>query len=149
MTSPHYDRPTEPSYTNADKAASPMRQIRDAGDAVRNLVSQFSDLIRQEMMLARAEMSEAAGKVKTGVIAIATGFILALAALIVLLNAIVIALANVMAPWLAATIVGVVVLIVAAIFIAMGQSRLSATSLAPTRTAENVQRDANMIKDNV
>ena len=50
------------------------------------------------------------------------------------------------AGW-AALIVGVVFAIIAYIMLRKGTNDLKLTSLAPSRTARNVQRDANVVKE--
>jgi drug/metabolite transporter (DMT)-like permease len=104
-------------------------------------------LFRKEIELARAETSEKISQAGVAAGAIAAGGILALAALIVLLGALVAALGEVMAPALAALIVGGVVAIIAFALIYKGMNDLKASNLAPTRTVEALRRDAHMVKE--
>jgi hypothetical protein len=123
---------------------------RSLKDLVGDLTSSVSTLFRKEIELARAETSE---KINQAVVAggsIAAGGILALAALIVLLQALVIALAELgLAPALSALIVGGIVAIIAFALIYKGTNDLKASNLAPTRTADSLRRDAEMVKEQV
>ena len=51
--------------------------------------------------------------------------------------------------WLAALIVGGVVAAVGFLLVRKGQSDLSATRLAPERTAANIRKDLNLMKEQV
>jgi hypothetical protein len=123
---------------------------RSLKDLVGDLTSSVSTLFRKEIELARAETSE---KINQAVVAggsIAAGGILALAALIVLLQALVIALAELgLAPALSALIVGGIVAIIAFALIYKGTNDLKASNLAPTRTADSLRRDAEIVKEQV
>jgi drug/metabolite transporter (DMT)-like permease len=112
-----------------------------------DLTQSVTTLFRKEIELARAETSEKISQAGVAAGAIAAGGILALAALIVLLGALVAALGEVMAPALAALIVGGVVAIIAFALIYKGINDLKASNLAPTRTVEALRRDAHMVKE--
>jgi drug/metabolite transporter (DMT)-like permease len=112
-----------------------------------DLTHSVTTLFRKEIELARAETSEKISQAGVAAGAIAAGGILALAALIVLLGALVAALGEVMAPALAALIVGGVVAIIAFALIYKGMNDLKASNLAPTRTVEALRRDAHMVKE--
>jgi uncharacterized membrane protein YqjE len=116
-------------------AVSP-EQNRSTRQLLRELVNEVTELVRSEMRLARAETSENVGRIGGAVMRIAAGALLGFAALIVLLQALVVALANLVEPWLASLIVGVVVAAIGYALVRSGQSDLKPESLAPTRTAE-------------
>jgi uncharacterized membrane protein YqjE len=141
MDAPRYR--TEFDETNYSAQAKPVSAL------LKELVSNISLLVRQELMLARAEMGEKTSSLMNGVISIACGFVLALAALIVLLDAVVLALSNSVPMWASALIVGGVVAVIAAIFIYIGQSRLSAANMMPDRTVRNMRDDARVIREKV
>jgi protein-S-isoprenylcysteine O-methyltransferase Ste14 len=98
--------------------------------------------------LARAEVSENATKAAVAVGVLVGGVVVSLAALNVLTAALVAALteAGIPAGW-SALIVGVALAAVAIAMITKGMNDLKATSLAPTRTAKNVKRDAEALKE--
>ncbi|MGI8438958.1 MAG: phage holin family protein, partial [Thermoleophilaceae bacterium] len=95
-----------------------------ASELVRKLADQTSTLVRQELAIARAELSE---KVKFwglggGLFGVAA--LLALFALIVLIATAILALAEAVAPWLAALIVAVVLLLIAGVLGLVGKQQV-------------------------
>ncbi len=111
-------------------------------------LNHVSTLVRKEVDLARAEISENLNKAGAAVGMLVAAAIIALTTLNVLAAALVAALteAGIEAGW-SSLIVGVVLGLIA-LFLAMkGKNDLSASSLAPTRTAKNVKRDAYAVKD--
>ncbi|MDX1421769.1 MAG: phage holin family protein [Kiloniellales bacterium] len=116
---------------------------------LKELIDEVSQLIRQEFRLAQAESAEKIGQVQSGLISIVAGLLLAFAALLILLQALVIALANVVAPWLASVIVGVVVAATSFVFVKQGQSSLKVVNLLPARTVKSVRDDKDMVMEKV
>jgi uncharacterized membrane protein len=116
---------------------------------LKELIDEGSQLIRQEFRLAQAESAEKIGQVQSGLISIVAGLLLAFAALLILLQALVIALANVVAPWLASVIVGVVVAATSFVFVKQGQSSLKVVNLLPARTVKSVRDDKDMVMEKV
>ncbi|MGR3761799.1 phage holin family protein [Roseobacteraceae bacterium NS-SX3] len=113
-------------------------------DALNNI----SALVRNEIALARAEVSENLNRAAVALGLIVGAVVVALVALNVLAGALVAGLteAGIDAGW-AALIVGIGFGAVAFAMIAKGTNDLKLSSLAPTRTAENVKRDAKTIKE--
>ena len=122
---------------------------RSVGQLLRDLADDVTRLIRDELALARSEASDNVHRMGAAVISIAAGAVLGVAALVVLLQAVVMGLSNHMPDWMAAVITGGVVALVGLILVHKGQKDLSASSLAPTRTAANVRKDLNMVKEQV
>ncbi len=114
------------------------------GDAL----SHVSALVRKEVDLARAEVNENLKSAGAAVGLIVGAVVVALTALNVLTAALVAALteAGVPAGW-SALIVGVVLAIIAYVMATKGTNDLKLSSLAPTRTAKNVKRDAQTVKE--
>ena len=121
---------------------------KSAGGLLSDALTHVSSLVRSEVDLARAEMSESISSAGTAIISIAAGAIIALTALNVASVALVAALteAGIPAGW-AALLVGVVFAIVAYVLLKKGMNDLKLISLAPTRTAKNLKRDAKAIKE--
>jgi len=121
---------------------------RGVPDIVVDLLNEFTTLLRKEVRLAKTEVSDKIGMVGVGLGMIVGGAVLAMAALVLILEAIAAAIVEQggLTPAAAAAIVGVVVLAIAAIFFAIGISRLKARNLAPKRTVEQLQRDAAVAK---
>lgn len=121
---------------------------KSAGGVLQDAMANVGALVRNEVDLARAEISENLSKAGVAVGLIAGGAIVVLVALNVLAAALVSALteAGLEAGW-AALIVGVVLGVIAYLLIQKGLNDLKLSSLAPTRTARNVRRDAEAVKD--
>ncbi|WCR10319.1 phage holin family protein [Paracoccus stylophorae] len=121
---------------------------KSAGGLVQDAMSNVSALVRNEVDLARAEINENLTKAGVAAGMIAAGAIVVLVALNVLAAALVAALteAGLDGGW-AALIVGVVLAVIAYVMIQKGMNDLKLSSLAPTRTAKNVRRDAEAVKD--
>jgi uncharacterized membrane protein YqjE len=117
---------------------------------VGNAIRDGADLLRQEFGLFRAEMAENASAVGKGVAMFAVAAIFALAALIWLTQALVYGLAILVgSQWLAALIVGVLLLVIALVLVVIGKNRLSAATLAPTRTVQTLKQDSEILTERV
>ena len=93
------------------------------------LVSEITNLIRQELRLAQAEASEKVTQAQRGAVTLVAGLLIAFVALIILAQALVLGLSNVVEPWLASVIVGVVLAIVGFALVKGGQSSLKPENL--------------------
>jgi sensor histidine kinase regulating citrate/malate metabolism len=106
------------------------------------------DLVRKEIALAKAEMGQNVQRA-----GVAVGFIVAAAVIgIVTINVLVAALVAALAetdlgPIWSAVIVGLVLALLAYILLRKGMNDLKPEALMPSRTVQNVQRDAHAIKE--
>ncbi len=121
---------------------------KSASGLLSDALGHVSSLVRSEFDLARAEVNE---NLKTAALAIAmilAAVVVALTALNVLAAALVGALteAGIPAIW-SAVIVGGVFTLIAFFMVSKGMNDLKLNSLAPTRTAKNVRRDAQAVKE--
>lgn len=115
---------------------------------VGDVLTHVSNLVRKEFDLARAEISENVTRAGVAVGLLAGALIVALVALNVLAAALTAAIAELgIEPGWAALIVGGLLAIIAFAMVSKGISDLKLTSLAPTRTAKNVRRDAEAVKE--
>jgi len=123
---------------------------RSATDLFGSVVTQISTLFRKEMQLARAEMGEKVGEASGAAALIAIGGVLLLAGLIILLQALVTFLvyAGIPVAWSQVTVF-VVVGLIGYSMLRSGMNRLKATNLVPSRTAEQLSRDAAVVKEQV
>lgn len=121
---------------------------KSAGSLLTEALSHVSSLMRKEVDLARAEVNENLKHAGVAVGLIVGAVVVALTALNVLSAALVAALteAGIAAGW-SAVIVGVLLAIVAYVMIQKGTNDLKLSSLAPSRTAKNVKRDAETMKE--
>ncbi len=115
---------------------------------VEDAFRQMSGLLRSEVDLARAEISENLTRAVKGIVLILVAALLAVTALHVLAGALVAFFVELgLTPGLAALAVAGLFGLVAAVMIFMGVNALKLSSMAPTRTAKNLKRDANAVKE--
>jgi hypothetical protein len=114
-------------------------------------LSQVSTLVRKEVQLARAEMGEKFGQAAGAIAPIAAGGAVLLGALILLLFALaslLVRLFDLATGW-AQLIVAVVFALVGYLLVRSGLSQLRTSNLVPERTAEQISRDAQAVKEQV
>lgn len=123
---------------------------RSIPEVLADAMNQFTILVRKETQLARTEMAEKLGDLAVGIGLLIGGSVLLIPALVILLEAAVNALidAGIGAAW-SALIVGVATLALGGILLALGIGRLKAARPVPTRTIEQLQRDAEVAKQQV
>ncbi|QDA36681.1 phage holin family protein (plasmid) [Paracoccus liaowanqingii] len=106
------------------------------------------ELVRKEITLAKAEMRQNLTRAGAGLGMVAAAAVLGIVTLNVLTAALVAALAETdLGPIWSAVIVGVILAILAYVLLRKGMADLKPENLMPTRTAENVQRDASAVKE--
>ena len=110
---------------------------------------QTGSLFRQEVALLKAELLEKLGLIGQGVGAVAIGALIVFSGWLALLAAAVLGLAAVMAPWLAALIVGFATLGLGAALLYFGKGRLDAQSLALRRTLGSLRENEAWIRERV
>lgn len=119
------------------------------GSLFNDLTEDMGKLVRQEIELARIETVQKVNKAMRSIILMVAGGLLAYAGLITLIITSAIALGNIMPYWLSSLIVGVVVLIVAAILISSGRSSLANLTVVPENTVESIKEDARWAKEQI
>ncbi len=123
------------------------RNLRDTGGLLSDALHQVVALLRGEMDLFRAEMDQNVKHAGAAIGMIVAGIVIMLVALNVLASALVAAITELgLEPGWSALIVGVVFAVIAAILAMKGTNDLKLTSLAPTRTTKNVERDSETVK---
>ncbi|MBV9858716.1 MAG: phage holin family protein [Alphaproteobacteria bacterium] len=120
---------------------------RSVAALLSDLANETIQLIRQEIALLKAELHEKLSRVGQGAAALAAGGLLALSGWLVLLAAAVLGLATVLPPWLAALIVGLVVLALGGGLLYLGKTRFAGDALLPRRTLNSLREDEAWIKD--
>lgn len=117
---------------------------------MRDILTHLSNLMRKEVDLARTEISENLTRAGIAVGLLVGAVVISLTALNVLSAAAVAGIANLgIAPGWASLIVGVALAAIALGLTMKGLNDLKLSSIAPSRAAENVQRDAEMIKEKI
>lgn len=146
-------RPNDPSVTETEDATartttSPLDSVRAAPGLLNEVLTHVSNLVRKEVDLARTEVSENVTRAGVAIGLLVGALVVALVALNVLAAALVAAItaAGIPAGW-SAIIVGGVLAIIAFAMVSKGLKDLKLSSLAPTRAAKNVQRDAETVKE--
>ncbi|WP_122666433.1 phage holin family protein [Pseudomonas viridiflava] len=116
---------------------------------IRQLAHEVPALLSKELALAKAEVRESIQAAKAGVAAVGGGAVVMFAGLVIVLLAAVYALANIMQPWLAALIVGVVAMVIGFIMIQSGKKQFDASNMTPERTVSSLQKDKDAIQRKV
>lgn len=138
-----FDR--RPEHTTAS-TTPPREEDASIGSLLRQLAHEVPLLFTKELALAKAEMRENLRSLKAGLAAVSTGGAVMLAGLVILLMSAVYGLGNVVAPWLAALIVGAAALIVGFIMVSAGKKQFEPESLKPDRTLHSLEKDADAIR---
>jgi hypothetical protein len=113
----------------------------------KDLINEATTLFQQEVALAKAEIGEKVTQVTAGIGSIKAGAAILYVGFLYLLLAGIVALNNVWPAWASCLVVGGAAVIVGAIMLAVGRSRLKRQNLAPKRTVETLEEDRDMIAE--
>ena len=120
---------------------------QSVGELVQRLSQQTATLVRQEMRLATVELQEKGKRAGMGAGMFGGAGVVALYGVGALIAAAIIGLATLVEPWLAAVIVGVVLLAVAGILALSGKKQVKqATPPVPEQALESAKRDVDEVK---
>jgi uncharacterized membrane protein YqjE len=120
---------------------------RSVGELVQALTQQTSALVRHEMRLAQAELQEKGKRMGMGAGMFGGAGLVALYGVGALIAAAIVGLGTLIEPWLAAVIVGVVLLAVAGILALTGKKQVDrGTPPVPEQAIESAKRDVDEIK---
>ena len=123
---------------------------RGIGDLLGDLGRQVSTLVRKEIDLARVEVTSSAGRMSRGAATAGVGGALVYAGLLALLLAAIFGLIEAgFDAWLAALIVGGIVLAIGAVITSMGVKQVQSTDLAPKQTAETVKENVEFVRESM
>jgi hypothetical protein len=132
----------------ANGAQAPPSPEPSTSELVKQLSEQVSVLVRDELKLAQLETVRKGKQAGAGIGMLGGGGLVALYGVGCLIACAVLALSEALAAWLAALIVGVVLLAVAGVAALLGKGRLRrATPPVPTEAAANVKTDVEVIKE--
>ena len=121
---------------------------QSTGELIKLLSEQVSTLVRDELKLAQLEMTRKGKQAGIGAGMLGGGGLLALYGIGCLIACAIIGISRVLAPWLSALVVGVVLLAVAGIAALVGKSRLQqATPPVPQEAVQSVKADVDEIKE--
>ena len=124
--------------STSEAEASAGGHGRSAGDLLRQLVADVSTLFRKELALVASEVGQSVDEAKHGVQSMITGGAVLYAGVLFLLAAITLFIANFLAVWLSALIVG-------AIMVSAGKKRMSTHTLTPERTIASLRKDVDAV----
>ncbi len=130
-----------------------MQQSKDErsiGELLGDLMQQTGTLVRQEVKLATTELSDKASRVGKDVGALAVGGAIAYAGFLALLAAIIIGLGQLGLPWwIAALIVGVVVVAIGGLMVQKGLTALKHQNMMPQQTITSLKEDQTWAKEQI
>jgi len=127
---------------------APPSEERSTGELVKQLSEQVSVLVREEVKLAQLEMTRKGKQFGVGAGMISGGGLIALYGAGCLIACAVLAISEALAAWLAALIVGLVLLAVAGAAAQLGRGRLKkAVPPVPVDTVDSVKADVEEIKE--
>lgn len=143
----------EPRIRETVRVREPVREepavARPLTDVLGDVVRDAQQLIRGEAALLRSEMDRKIQKAVLDLVWVFGGMFVGFAGLIVLLMAAVYALTYVIPAWAAALCIGVLIIVIGGGLTALGLKNLKPSELAPTRTADSVSRDAQVVKEHM
>ena len=122
---------------------------RSMPEILEDIASNLTQIVRAEFRLAKTELKEGAEKVAGPGAALGAGVALAFYGLGFLFLAAVYALSLVMAGWLAALIVGGVLVLAAGILIGAGSAKLRRVNLTPDETMQTLEEDVQWAKQQI
>lgn len=124
---------------SADQQAADQKST---AELVKTASEQISRLVRDELRLAQAEIAQKGKHAGLGAGLFGAGGLVALYGVAALLTAVVLLLAYVMPAWLAAVIVGVVLLAIAGVLALSGKKQVQqATPVVPQDSVRSVKAD--------
>jgi hypothetical protein len=101
--------------------------------------------LMDEIALASAEFSNSMRKLVAASTSVAAGGVVLFGGFLALLAAAVLGLANVVSPWLAALIVGLVVGLIGTAMVMTGIKALKPDTLKPARSVESLKEDKDVL----
>lgn len=124
------------------------RGEKDVADLSQDILRDITTLLSTELQLLRTEISEKLALTGVAAALIAIGVLLLLATIVLLLQA---AIAGFVAygfsPVVATLMVAIATLVIGAVLVWFGLSRLRAENLAPSKTIHQFQKDVTIVSD--
>jgi hypothetical protein len=134
--------------TQVPETRAPEARDHSTGELVKMMTEQMSVLVRDEMKLAQLEMTRKGKQAALGAGMFGASGLVAFYGVGCLLACAIIAISGAVAAWLAALIVGVVLLATAGIAALLGKQRLQrATPPVPKEAVASAKADVEEIKE--
>jgi hypothetical protein len=131
--------------SGASGAGNGGRESQSAFTLLRRLTDELTTLLRQELALATAEIASSMRVLLGGAASIAIGGAVLFTGLLAMMAAAVLGLATVLHPWLAALLIGAAVTLIGIVLVVVGIRALDPSTLKPSRTAQSLRRDKDVI----
>ena len=125
-----------------------LQNNRSLPEVIQDIVGNVQELIRSEFRLAKAETREEVSKAAKSSVMLGAGIVLAAYAVGFLLLTVMYALETTVAPWLAALIVAVGVMIIAMVAVSTGRKRMKQVHM-PEKTIETVKENVQWAKQRI
>jgi uncharacterized membrane protein YqjE len=124
------------------------RSEQSVGELVQQVSQQTAELVRNEMRLAQVELQEKGKRAGIGAGMFGGAGVVALYGVGAVVAAVVLLVATATEPWVAALIVGVVLLAGAGLVALLGKRQVEqATPAKPERAMESMQHDIEYVKE--
>jgi uncharacterized membrane protein YqjE len=121
---------------------------QSVGELVQQLSQQTAELVRKELRLAQVELQEKGKRAGIGAGMFGGAGVVALYGVGAVVAAVIMLLATAVEPWVAALIVGAVLLATAGVVALLGRKQVEqATPPKPERAMESVQHDVEHVKE--
>jgi uncharacterized membrane protein YqjE len=125
-----------------DDARETLSQgANSVGSMIGGIIEDLQGIVRGEVQLAKTELKEEAGQMGKGAGMAGAGIFFGLIGFIFLMLGVTYLLNKWMQMWIAAGIVGLALLIIAAILVMNGRKQISDANLAPQKTIDSVKED--------
>lgn len=138
-TAPYGSSPAEVAASNGD------RKSQSAFGLLRRLTDELATLLHQELALATAEVFRSMRVMLAAAASLAVGGAVLFTGLLAMLAAAVLGLATVLHAWLAALIIGAAVTVIGITLVSVGIRALDPSALKPSRTAESLRKDRDVL----
>ncbi len=134
--------------TGPGPVASPTRSDESVGQLVSQLTETVSHLVRDEVQLAKMDLAEKGKKAGTGIGMFSVAGLLAFFGIGALITTAILALSLALDAWLAALIVGVVLIAVAVVVGLLGRKEVQqAAPPVPQAAVDSVKQDVAAAKE--
>ena len=134
---------------NQTRTESDPQDQQSYGALLAGLLKDVQDLLRGEVRLAKAEIRDDVKTLAGGLGMLAAAAIISLVGLTVLMIGVAVLVTEWLEDWQAFALVGLAVLVLAAILGLIGKNRVSAANLAPDQTIESLKEDKQWVSQQV
>ncbi|HET8523549.1 MAG TPA: phage holin family protein [Thermomicrobiales bacterium] len=146
---PRDDVIADQRYQGTAQPGAPPSGQEGIAPLISDLLKDLQDLVRGEFKLAKVELKESASSAARGAGMIAGGAVVGIVGFIILMLGVAYLLDIWMPMWVAAGIVGIVLLVIGAILALSGKSALSAQNLTPDQTIDSLKEDQTWAKQEI